>query len=165
MNCELKWQPLKMVVAAAVMWWRWLVVPVVAVAMTWHWWSSIILIHPCCVPQAGHHCCHGGGNNTYNTNVSYKETNLKKKKTYLQPKRWHLLDRFFRPLFVLTAYRLSSLPITIKSYFKNLVSNVNSQMKTKTDVLNALAIPLLGCNLLTLQQLLLLSWSSSGTCK
>ena len=40
-------------------------------------------------------------------------------------------------IWALTTRRLSSLPITIKSYFKNLVSNVNSQMKTKTNVLNA----------------------------
>ena len=127
------------------MWRRWLVV--VAAAMMWHWWLSVVLIHPHCVPQAGCHCSHGGGNNTYNTNVSYKETKLKEfekkkkkeKKTYLQPKRCcqHLLDHFFfHPLFVLTTHHLSSLPIAIKSYFKNLVSSVNSQMKTKTNVLN-----------------------------
>ena len=85
MNHELKWQPLKMVVPAAVTWRQWLVVA--AAAMTRYWWLFIILVHPCCVPQAGRHCCHGGGNNTYNTNVNYKETNLKKKKIYLQPKR------------------------------------------------------------------------------
>ena len=49
-------------------------------------WSSVVLVHPHCVSQAGHHCCYGGGNNTYNTNVSYKETNLKKKKLTYSPR-------------------------------------------------------------------------------
>ena len=82
---------------------------VVTAAMTWCWWLSIVFIHPCCVPQAGH----GGGNNTYNTNVSYKKSNLKEfeKQSFHTAQEMLLTSLgpfFFCPSFVPTAYCLGA---------------------------------------------------------